>query len=161
MFNISIKETIKRLLPVEHRQTKFIAFLFRLLVRIRKVKFNFSILQQQLDYDIQFSSQTLSLENRLNQHYNLVLGTIYIETIQKQETGFLFWLNEGQAVSYDYWKSELQTPDYDFWQSQLQVTASADFIVFVPATLQFDIEEMKAIVNMYKLASKRFIVQPY
>lgn len=161
MFNISIRETIKRLLPVDFKKTKRITFIYRLMLIPRQVKAAFLQLQNKLDYDIKFSSQTLSLETRLNQHYNLVQGSIYIETVEKESSGHIFWLSEEQERDYQYWKSEQQTPKYIYWQEEMLNSLAADFIVYVPSTLQFDSAELRAIINMYKLASKRYIIEAY
>jgi hypothetical protein len=40
-------------------------------------------------------------------------------------------------------------------------TGGIDFIVCVPDAVAFDMEEMKALVNAYKLASKTFSIIKY
>lgn len=48
-----------------------------------------------------------------------------------------------------------------YMKNKAQYLLSYDFIVMVPAALVFDINEMKAQVNFYKLAGKRYTIQTY
>lgn len=163
MFNFDFLNTIKRLLPPKRRKIKYIAWLAGLFSPLRKLKDQFTTLQADKNYEIAFNTQTLSLENRINQHYSLPLGTIYIETIASISNDvFDFWLSENQTPKYVYWLSENSTPQYIYWLSETSPQAIGnDFIVYVPAALVFDEQEMKAIINLYKLAGKRYTIVAY
>lgn len=52
-----------------------------------------------------------------------------------------------------------QLPQYLLNTAEYQV--QFDFIVMVPVAITFDINEMRSIVNYYKLAGKRFNIQTY
>lgn len=164
MFDFVFKNTIKRLLHPFYRKTRHIAALMAFLVSIRRLKDAFIDFRNKTEYDIKFNAQTLSLETRLNQEYNLLTGTIYIETISSTEDAvYIFWLSENQQPTYIGWLSESTiNPVYVRWLSEAPpVGAGVEFIVWVPSTLNFDLEKMKAIINLYKLAGKRYAIQPY
>lgn len=164
MLDFSFRNTIKRLLHPRYRVFKNIAFLMGLLAPVRRLRDRFVQLQRKLDYDTQFNSQTLSIEARLNEEYNLPLGTIYIKTISRVDNGtYISWLSENQAPVYTRWLSETNSaPVYTRWLSEsAQTGANIEFIVWVPLALNFDLERMKAIINLYKLAGKRYAIQRY
>lgn len=164
MPNFSFSNTIKRLLHPYYRTKVNIAFLMGYLAPARRLRDRFVQLQNKLNYDIQFNSQTLSLEARLNEEYNLVTGTIYIETISRVDNAqYISWLSENQDPVYTRWLSETSTtPVYVRWLSEpAQGGVGVDFIVWVPLTLNFDSDRMKAIIDLYKLAGKRYAIQRY
>lgn len=158
---IQIKNTIKRLIPPFLRKPKKIAWLFQSFKQLRNKKTEFDNLREYWDYNRKFNTQILSLENRLNQQYNLVLGSIYIETPDTiNESVYTFWLNENQPSPFIYWLSEFDTPTYIKWLEETPETPF-DFIIWVPNSLVFDEDEMRAIVELYKLAGKRYTIILY
>lgn len=164
MFEFNFRNTIKRLLHPFYRKTKHIAALMAFLVSIRRLKDTFITFRNKTEYDIKFNAQTLSLEARLNQEYNLLMGTIYIQTVSSTDDAvYIFWLSENQQPVYVGWLSEPAIdPIYVRWLSEPPSTGvGVEFIVWVPSTLNFDLEQMKAIINLYKLAGKRYVIQSY
>lgn len=161
MFGFEIRNTIKRLTPPQLRKPKFIAWLFRLFLQMRKKKVEFDDLRAYWDYNLQFNAQTLSLEARLNQQYNLVMGSIYIITQNSPNNAiYTFWMNENQPSPFAYWLLEAQTPIYTTWLGE-GASSAVDFIVYVPSSLTFDESEMRAIIELYKLAGKRYSIVIY
>lgn len=161
MFGFEIRNTIKRLTPPQLRKPIFIAWLFRLFLPLRRTKVQFDDLRAYWDYNLMFSSQTLSLEARLNQQYNLVMGSIYIITQNNPNTAvYTFWVNENQPSPFIYFLDEGQTPTYITWLNEGS-NAAVDFIVYVPNTLVFDEGQMRAIIDLYRLAGKRYSIVLY
>ena len=162
MFGLNIQNTIKRLLPPTLRLPKSIAWLFRLFIVLRRKNEEFDALRGYWDYNLQFSSQTLSLEARLNQQYNMVMGSIYIVTQNTQDDNiYTFWINENQPSPFVWWLSEPSgTPTYVKWIGE-GATVQVDFIVYVPSSLSFDENEMRAIIDLYRLAGKRYTIVIY
>lgn len=62
------------------------------------------------------------------------------------DTATTFWTRVGDSL---------------YLQNLSEYALQFDFIVKVPAALVFDANEMKAIINYYKLAGKRYTIQPY
>lgn len=164
MLDFLYRNTIKRLLHPAYRTKEDIALLAAFFSHLREIKDQFVALQNKINYDIKFNAQTLSLETRLNQQYNLVIGTIYIENLSTADQAtYIFWLSENQQPTYIGWLSETAIPPiYTYWLSETLPQGSAlDFIVWVPTALTFDPNQMKAIINLYKLAGKRYAIQYY
>lgn len=164
MLDFVFRNTIKRLLAHEERKPKTIGILYNLLAPARRLRDRFVQLQGKINYDIQFSSQTLSLEQRLNEEYNLVSGSIYLQTVSATDDAvYTYWLSENQAPTYISWLSETTvTPVYTYWLNEPpSAGANLDFIVWVPSTLNFDQQRMEALIHLYKLAGKRFAIRLY
>jgi hypothetical protein len=66
---------------------------------------------------------------------------------------------EDRSPKYFYNKAELKQLYY--LRNKIEYNTNADFIVMVPNTLTFDIYEMKGLINRYKLAGKRYLIQTY
>jgi hypothetical protein len=161
MFNFEIRNTIKRLAPPQLRKPKFIAWLYRMLIKLRHKKTEFDALRTYWDYNLKFSSQTMSLEARLNQQYNLIMGSIYIVTQNSaNDAVYTFWINENQPSPFIYFLAEGNTPTFITWLGEGSASA-LDFIVYVPFTLVFDENEMRAIIDLYRLAGKRYAIELY
>ena len=161
MFGLQILNTIKRLLPPKLRKPKMMAWLFRSFSPLRKTKVSFDNLRDYWNYNLKFNTQTLSLEERLNQHYNLISGSIYIITQNSSnDSVYTFWINENQPSPFIYFLSEGQTATYTTWVNE-NSSATADFIVYVPNSLVFDEEELKAIIDLYRLAGKQYSILQY
>jgi|GEM_PF-3322679 len=164
MYEFDFKNTIKRLLHPFYRSKKNIAWLMVLLSYLRGLKQDFVDFKNRTQYNISFNSQKLSMEARLNQEYNLVMGTIYIETVSTNDDSvYLFWLSENQRPTYTYWISETNVqPIYTRWISEPSPTGTnIEFIVYIPNNLIVDLNRLKAIINLYKLAGKRYAIQTY
>ena len=157
-----IKDKITELLPVDKRKRTIIAFLYRMLWKARDLQSKFVRLYNQQIYELPFTSQTLSLENRLNQRYGLPLGHIYILTVSPLfGATYIHFINENQTPFYAFCIAEAEPPQYVRFFAEHTNTSNADFIVYVPSSLLFDESELKAIVNTYRLVGKRFKVEIY
>lgn len=163
MFDFSIKNTIKRLLHPLYRKGKQIAWLCNMLSYIGQLKLRFVRFRDQTNYELQFNSQTLSMEARLNEHHNVPLGTIYIETVSvEEEAVFIHWLSENQKPIFISWLSETAPIVFIRWLSEYATQSSGyEFIVWIPQGFTLDTNELTAIVNQYRLAGKRFVIQWY
>jgi hypothetical protein len=49
----------------------------------------------------------------------------------------------------------------DWFKNIAEYQAAMDFIVYVPVAVTFNESEMKAVINFYKLAGKRYTIQTY
>ncbi len=56
---------------------------------------------------------------------------------------------------WDYFK------DVDFYKNLIEYQSAFDFIVMVPVAVTFDTNEMKALVNYYKCAGKRYTIETF
>lgn len=160
MFDFDIRNTVKRLLPPDLRKPKMIAWLVALLVYVEILKSYFLALQRKHRYDLAFSSQTLSLTQRLNNQFDSSLDRIYITTNATFSDGvFVPYVNENQTSPYIGYIGETFTPVYIDYISAPITAANADFVVHVPTGIILDENEMRAVINMYKIASKTYAIE--
>lgn len=162
MFNLDFEKLIRTLLPPILRNSFWIAFVFRLITRLRINYAETRTLYNQHKYELAFTSQILSMATRLNQFYGTPIsgaGSIYIKTQGRDRAAtYIFFQNENRPnPNTIYLDSEAQVPLYCYWDSELQ--SDVDFIVYVPYTIPYVPAQLAAIVNKYKLAGKRFSIE--
>jgi hypothetical protein len=113
-------------------------------------------------YLTSFTGQVVYLEHILNDRFDAALRRIYIED------GNLLPLppylyNKIEQRPLDLHNKSEASPHKIYLYNKQEYLTSLDFIVFVPtAILTTELElRIKAIVKRYKLAGKRFAVQPF
>lgn len=163
MYNFGLKNTIKRLLHPLYRKGKNIAWLFRVFSYLGKLKNLFTNYRDRKNYELQFNAQTMSIEARLNEFYNVPFGTIYIETVSVEEDAvYIFWLSENQNPTFISWLSESAPVTYIRWLSEyLTASAQYEFVIWFPQGFTIDAAVLTSLVNKYKMAGKRFVIQYY
>lgn len=157
MRDFDIRNLVKNLLPSFLRKPKMVAWLVVLLTYVEKLKSFFLALVRTQNYDLAFSSQTMSLEARLNQDFDWTLQRIFITTDTPVRSDlFCNSIFENQAPPYIGYLSEtLSLPqNYIYYISEQQSNAFPAFTVHIPASLATSEASIKAVINMYKTASK-------
>jgi hypothetical protein len=161
-YNIDYNKLILARIPVELRSPEVIAwvtllcmpfaYLYTVLISFRQAKL----------YQLSITPQVCYLEKMLNDRYDFLLRRIYIidgalfdptyEFLKvENKPNFIYTkaeISAGQPASYDYLKGEIGAFTFDF-------------IVKVPTSLTFNQDEMKGLINTYKLASKIYTIQTF
>ncbi len=146
------------MLPHFLRRKKHTIWLYVLLRPIGDVVEWFNIFKEKARWAIAYNGQTLVLELALNDKWPDALGGIYIENQVPQSLVTYFYINnELPQVGYLYQSSE----DYITYVFDSNAMPPWDFIVWVPAALTYNEEQMRAYVNQYKIAGKRFKILTY
>jgi hypothetical protein len=160
MYDFNFRQTVKRLLPTFLRGVFWAAFIERLLTIPRILHQAAYLLYSQQRYELPFTGQILSLETRLNQFYGSLASAIYIQTVGNTIAAlYIFTQNENRLPNYCYFSAEGQPARYIYTENEL--ISDVDFIVFIPNTIIYNPAQVEAIVNMYKLAGKRFKIENY
>lgn len=155
------KPMISDMLAVKYRKLKRIAYLFASLRIARNIWGVFSAFKADTNNRLQYSSQTLSLQEFLRIKFSN-LGINIVNDFSTIEASFDYWLYEDQAPQYNYFLAEGQDPEYDYFLiEEANVTLYFDFIIEVPVALSGRENEIKACTNMVKLASKRYKIVLY
>lgn len=103
-------------------------------------------------YNLAHNSQKCYLRAVLNDRFDIALRRIRIEDGNKYKRQYIYTDGEqkpkflGKMFLYD---------DADYSDT------GVDFIVLVPSDLQYNTYEMQALIDFYKLASKRYKIQTY
>ena len=148
-------QTIKRLLKPSLRKPKFLAYIQRLLTRGKTVADNFTSFKVLWDERRLYSPQVLSLQTYLRNYYNDQTILVLSQSNSSLKT-YVYWLFQNQTKSYVYWLSE-PNPVYIYWLGEYD-TLDYDFCVQCPLSLQGSLGEIRSIVDVMKLAGKRYKV---
>lgn len=160
MFNFNYLNTLILQLPVKLRQTKFIAWIEVLTKLVADMLNNFKTYRTIKLFFLQHNSQVMYLEHILNDRFNNAGTEIYIEGGSDQVKKYLYNKSEVKTPLYIYNKAEVgYTPTY-IYNKKEQIPA-VGFIIWVPDTLIFDENEMRALVNRLKLAGKMYTIKYY
>lgn len=118
-----------------------------------------------------FTGQIYSLEHLLNQKHGLtynindreaqILNNEIIWIDEFYFEPFYLWNQSEAFVPDQYFHNESEVFDPVYLHNQSEGVYDSSFIVYVPVSLTFDINFLKALVNKFKLASKKYTVESY
>jgi hypothetical protein len=111
-----------------------------------------------IKYSLLITPQVCYLEKALNDRYDVALRRIYIEDAPEQLPVALFLRAENKPVKLF---TRAEGNPVILWRRAETAEFGVDFIVFVPASLLFDMPELRAFVTGYKLTTKTFGVQTF
>jgi hypothetical protein len=182
MYSIDFALLIKRLLPWYKRKPAMQAWLFSLVAPVKQLNDAFALYVDDVRYRLSITGQILLLEKLLNDKFNSGLparaasstvglydGTpagIYISDPSGLILPVYVWNKvEQRPAVILYNKAEAETPTYLY--NKAEVDGEFDFIVNVPysvgnvTTDAVLLARIKAWVNVYRIAGKRFNVVNY
>lgn len=158
IYDIDYRKLTRWLTPHVLRKARMMAWLnalvnpvvgvYRLFVRYRDAKL----------YQLAITPQVCYMEKMLNDRFDNTDRRIYIEDGQRFDPVYLFLEAENKPL-YLYREVEAQ-PVYIYTPGETSENGN-DFIVFVPAGLVYNATEMRALINQYKLAGKRYAIQTF
>ena len=151
-YEVDFKKLAILLLPTALRRAKVVAFAQALLSPIAEL--HYSCKQKRLAdwYKIEHTGQVCYLRKVLNDSLDLSERRIYI--------------SDGNAFprKYIYTRAEKKPVFLGklfIYQNSEYTNTGVDFIVYAPAEIiATRINELNALINYYKLASKRYKIQP-
>jgi hypothetical protein len=108
-------------------------------------------------YKLTITPQVVYLEKMLNDRYDSLLKRITIIDGVQYDQEYLFTRPEAKPI-FIYRKSELKPPKYFYLRGETS-DESFDFVVNVPVAVSIDVNEMKSLLNTYKLAGKYYTIQ--
>lgn len=155
-YNIDFKRLATWALPVRKRQNKILALVFGLIIAVMQVFQNLMRWRRQLLYELKITGQVCYLELMLNDRFDSTQRRIYITNPVIYNPTYVYQEAELRPVEVRQ-ESEGQ-PVYLFAEGEVGNTA-VDFIVWVPFSIVFDINEMSSLLNKFKMAGKRYKIQ--
>lgn len=157
MFETYIRDFIKYLLPVILRTQALMDWLYSLLAPGADLVEWFSDYRDETSRNLSFNGQTIVLERALNLHYDTGDG-IYITNAEITGT-VAYMYKQGDDATMYAWEDGGDDTLY-LWYSG-DVVGAYDFTVYVPVALVFEEVEMRAFVDQYRLAGKRYQIVTY
>lgn len=156
IYDVNWEKITTWLLAPATRRQRMLALAKALTSPINDIHTRFGFYRVNVLYRLGITPQVCHLERALNDRYDVMDRRIYISDGVEMDALPLFLKAESKPVKL-YKKSEA-IHQVLYTKSETSIF-SADFIVNIPITVPFDIAELIAFVNSYKLASKTFKVK--
>lgn len=106
-------------------------------------------------YRLNITPQVCFLEKALNDRFDPSWRDIHITDGQYMRQLYIYRTDENFPF-YAYHRNS-ERPKYIYLRDEVQ-QSNGDFIVYVPSRVQFDIYEMRALLDLYKLATKTYTI---
>lgn len=151
-YRLNIHRLVELLLPTFLRKGKILAWLRALHSPLVKMVDDFNFNRKRNLYHLAHNGQVCYLRKLLNDRFDVSARRIKIADGNKYKREYIYTLGE-QKPKYLGRMYLRQNTDY--------ADTGVDFIVLIPAGLQYNEYEMKALIEFYKLASKRYKIQEY
>lgn len=111
-------------------------------------------------YELGKTSQVVHIEAVLNDRWDAGLRRIYIIDGSGIEPLVIYREAEAKQAPYIYLEAEGEPAPYIYRNEELNVV-TIDFIIMIPVFIVFDMDELKALVDKYRLPGKVYIVQTF
>lgn len=154
-YDIDYKRFVRLMLPTMLRHDRLTAFLDAMVAPVITLYYQFRRFRQDAIYRLTITPQVCYLERLLNDRFDIDQRRIFITDGVFYDSLYLYTDGENNDL-YAYNEAENKpVPLYTAGESGAE---SADFIVNIPASLNFDLNEFKALLNAYKLVSKTYSI---
>lgn len=144
--------------PVHVQEPEHNAWVVRLISPFVSIYTWLLSLRQTTLYRLAITPQVCYLEKLLNDRYDSSLRRITIIDGREYNPLFIYLDLENKPV-YFFLKSEIAKPKVYLYTAGEAGQFTFDFIVVVPVAISFNLNEMIALLQQYKLASKIFSIQ--
>lgn len=157
IYNIVYSKLVQWLTPSMLRKSKMLAWISVCVSPVTFVYNNLLRFRKLTLYRLSITPQVCYLQKLLNDQYDYISRGIRI--VDAEQTDPLFIFEDVEDKPFWLFTDGEASPQYLFTDGEAS-DLKDDFIVIVPLSVQFDLNEMTSLINSYKLASKQFkIVQ--
>lgn len=157
VYDIDFEKLVIHLLPVELRKSRMIAWLRSLVKPIANIHRQFVNYRRDAIYKIEQTPQVFSMENVLNDAFDVQLRRIRIGDGAYRDGVYFYNPNENKPVPF-YDPAE-DSPVHFFDGAEL-FSLDTDFVVSVPFELNEAQEiRMRSLIDFYRLPDKTYNIQ--
>ena len=150
IYNVDITRLIKLLLPMKWRNAGLLALIGALTEPIAGMPAELGGYKAKQEYRMRYNGQVCRLRGLLNDEFDAEKRRITVADAKSSlADGYIFVYSRKEG------KYEVQLP-CEIWERSNQQYDMGDFDVNVPMELKEKELRIKAIINEYKLASKRY-----
>lgn len=153
IFDINYNKLSTWLTPVVLRKPKTMAFINTLVSPVVFIYNLFIINRRSNLYKLMITPQVCYVEMALNEKYDPVRRRITIAQSKRKDPVFLYEKIENKPVSL-FTKMETEQSKTILFQKGEASSFQYDFIIKVPKTISFNMDEMSAVVDGYILPDK-------
>lgn len=151
-FDLNISKLAVLLTPTFLRAQNIIAYLEAMTAPVTEVLDSFRLNRLQNIYKLQHNGQVCYLRAALNDRFDIQDRRILIDDGNRYAMNYIY--TDGEE------KPKILGTIYLYEDSDY-ADNGVDFIVRVPEDLTYNIYEMQALINFYRLASKRYKIVTY
>lgn len=156
-YDIDYNKVVLERIPEEVQELEHNTWLQRLVSPLVYIYNQLLLFRATVLYKLSITPQVFSIEKMLNDRYDSALKRITIIDGVQLDQKYMYLRAEGKPI-YIYRKSEGKPKKYFYLRGETS-EESFDFIVNVPSAIAFDKNEMKSLINSYKLAGKFYSIQ--
>jgi hypothetical protein len=157
IYDINFKKLAKTLTPALLFKPVQIVLLYACVTPITWVYNQFMAFKRFVEYRLSITPQVCYLEKALNDRYDLVDRRIYIVDAVEYDALPLYLKVESKHLVLPL-KTDGHLVLYTKGETGIY---TVDFIVMVPSVIALDFIEMRAVINGYKLLSKKFQIKTF
>lgn len=155
IFNVDFTKLSKLMLPIKLRSLSIVAFAKTFVAQIAWLYEVFKIKREEHLYRVNHNGQICKLEAVLNDRFDETLRRIFIED---GDVVLPKWFYRRIEAKPKYFRKRSESAPV-FMRRRSEMSFGGTFTIVMPSGLIFDINELKALANSYKLAGKRYTVK--
>lgn len=156
VYDIDFAKLVRWLLPRKIRNSRLIEWLYALTGPVVYLYQDFLRFRKQKLYELMITPQVCYLEALLNDRYDFTARGIYIVDAIEYPPLYLALDSELDPV---YLATDAEADPVYLPTDGESGSLTDDFIIMVPASVVFNEQEMRSLVNVYKLAGMKFKIQ--
>ncbi len=153
-YQIEFDKLVLLLLPTFLRKSRLAAFATVLVAPIKEMYQAFREQQKRDWYRLNHNGQVFSLRKVLNDHFDNEQRRIEIMDAEEYERIYIYTPIENQPL---YLNGENEDTKYIYTSSEYN--NQFDFVVVVPFGLSYNTYKMRALINEYKLITKKYTIK--
>lgn len=155
-YDIDFKKIIVWLLPSFYRKPVWVAWLHALLGKLRAIHVAFVAFVHTKKDEIKWNGQTIVLEQLLILKYG---SGIYITSVSNDV--FPFYVRDVNNVQNPFIYNVNNQDNPTVNQVNGYNLDGVNFVVHVPVLIPFNLNEMTALINKYRLFGTKFSIETY
>ena len=149
IFELNLRRLVILLLPTFLRKARLVAWLQILIAPLEQLQYSFNQKRNSDLVTLTHNGQRCYLRKILNDTFDQGLRRIRIEDMTHFNAVYIYTEAENQPVYLE--------EKYLYTSGEMQVNG-VNFSVYIPNELQAREVEIKALIEAYKIASKRYII---
>lgn len=150
IFNIEFDVLVEILLPTRLRRAKMKAFINALITPVKTLYNKFKRNREENVYELTHTAQVYSIEAVLNDRFDTAMRRVRVKDGIRIHP---FWAGNDADFNSEYAGNDGDA-DLSYAPHDAALLEGYDAVIEVPAFISFDMDEMKALIDFYRLAGK-------
>lgn len=160
MIFLDLMLLVNMLLPDALRRPDVLAFFRPIIEALDTIKNNNQAVFDDAKYRLQFNELKIYIEHYINDRHDSINRGIFIEDVEQDENLFVFNKSENNEPFY-LWNTDDPDAEPVYLYNRNEIENLTDFIVYVPLGLTYNVHQLTADVNHFKLPGMKFQILTY